>query len=121
MVDCVEAHDVCVIRGDSFAQSLGLGTGFEEVGDTPAAHQGLMVIRAAHDDSLTPLLTVTVTPEAASDPHGEALAYLHFSITPDQTAALPPYDCVYHVELTDAGSPPASRTRLIAGAVKITD
>lgn len=119
---CAIKRDICVIRGDGFEQAIGFDDDFDELVADPSNYRVNMVFREAQDDTLTPYLTITVTPEAVVSPAPLAEAYpvaAYIVISGTETQALPDWDHFYYVELAEVGGD--SPTRLFQGKAKIGD
>lgn len=113
---CAGTIDICVIRGDLYEGAAALTTSWPEVIANPSGYVANMVFREAQDDSLTPYLTLTATPEAQDDATFPVL--ISFSATAAQTQSLPDWNHVYYVELKEVGGDPV---RLYQGKVRIND
>lgn len=115
-MSCVSRRDLCVVRGDVFIEIIGFGEGWTEIAATPEEFEVSVIFRDAHDDTLTPHLTLTGTPAASTDDMYDALVYL--SATAAETSTLPAWNHVCHAEVRKAGGDP---TRLYQGKVKVSD
>jgi len=95
-------HDFTLVRGDDFTHRTMLSTGWEDVIENPLTYTGRFVFREDQDDSLTDLHVATSPVEIVNDPRfGGDCALFTFSLTPAETQALPAYDIVSYVEITD--------------------
>lgn len=114
---CVTRRDICIVRGDSFEENVGFGANFTDLVDDPSLYAVNMVFREAQDDSLTPYLSLTATPEATvGEDSFPVLATI--TATGAQTSSLPDWNHVYYVELKKIGGDP---TRIYQGKIKIDD
>jgi hypothetical protein len=87
---CHNQHDIRLIRGDSYELWVGLAQGWDEIASDPAAYEGRLVLRQAHDDALTPDLALLSELQPGTDPRFPDMLYqLHFTASPAVTGALP--------------------------------
>lgn len=121
MTECKNTYDTCLIRGAKFERVIGFLNGYEEVIEDPSDFSAVWVFRADQDDALTNLLTLSATPVAVVEPNPARPQVLAtFTATPAQTQALPQYDLVYYVELTQL-SDPDNVVRVFEGKVDVRD
>lgn len=115
-------RNIEIIRGDNFELDVALSEGYDEVLANSDVFLARLCIRLEQDDSLPILLAMEAPAELVLGaeevpPTNCDMAYFTFKADPTTTAALPPYDLVYFVELTG----PDTQMRLFQGKVKITD
>lgn len=119
---CTTDHDICLIRGNSFAQDIALVSGFDEVIATPGEYEGKMYFRLEQDDALPVIVELTAAPEVGEEPsvHGRTVpaALLSFTMTPAQTVQIPNYDIVYAITVRSAEGDFAKT--VVQGKVKVT-
>lgn len=114
---CTTKRDICIVRGDQFGENVALGGDWTEVVANPSAYEVNMVFREAQDDTLTPYLELSATPEVITNDLYALLATL--TATAAQTQALPDWNHYYYVELAQTGG--LEPIRLYQGKVKIND
>lgn len=79
-----------VTRGDTFELSVGLPAGWDTVRADPSSYEGRLVFRAAQDDALPDIVSVTsLLDETESDAYPGADLQIDFTLTPEQTQSLP--------------------------------
>lgn len=120
MRDCTEQHDICLIRGDSFTLTVGLGPDWVETVEDANLFEGRLVVRRVQSDAAPDLLVMTAPLTPTSDSrYGDAIALLHFEADSQQTRALPPYDLVCFGEVR--GTDGLYTRRLFNGRARVGD
>lgn len=112
------AHDLEIIRGDSYELWVGLAQGWTFV--DPAAHEGRLVLRDAQSDYAPETLALVSELLPGEDERFPDLTHLlHFTATPDDTQALPDWRmaCFCEVRSKDL----TYVKRLFDAAVEIRD
>lgn len=120
MNDCTEQVDLCIVRGDSFAFTIGLDGDFSQTVDDADLYRGRLVVREVQSDEAPELIAMETEIVPTSDPwYGDAVAVMHFTATAVQTQALPPFDLVCFCEIV--GTDDLYARRLFRGRVKVED
>lgn len=111
-MSCVDTVNVCIIRGNSWTLSVGVGSGWEDdVLASPDDYQFNMILRLRQDDRAPVYVDVSedvVINEEAISP--EPKAYAIFTLPPATTQTLPPRNIVGLVDLVNTVT--GSRVRL---------
>lgn len=120
MNDCNDQVDLCIVRGDSFALTIGLGKDFSETVADADLFRGRLVVREVQSDHAPELLSMKTEILATRDPrYGNDIAVMHFTATAPQTQALPPFDLVCFCEIV--GTDNLYARRLFQGRVRVED
>ena len=103
----IDEYDFLLIRGDVFHLDMGLTLSFVDVFENPEAYVAKLVLRDDQDDTLTPRLTLTATPEVESIDPGvssppAAVVMFRFTASAAETQALPQWNLVGYAELRTA-------------------
>lgn len=117
MTSYIPTQELYLIRGDDFELQVELAAAYSEIGADPAGYQGRIVFRRLQSDDVPVLVAATVTPVAGAA--ADVAATLTFGLTPEQTAALPPDDVYYLVEVRSTDL--TQNERILEGKVRVRD